>query len=384
MYSPQKQGRLLLQSPVFTFFIVALSVLISEIGVMLLLYLIPLQSLWITAVLDGILLTIFVSPTLYFFLFRPMVAQVHERQRVEEALLKNKEEQLKIMISTSLDGFLITDMHGRFLEVNDAYCQMIGYSREELMNMCVSDVEAIETPEDTSQRIKKMIETGGDRFESRHRRKNGLILDVEVSINHSNFEGGRFYSFLRDITERKQTEKKMYHQAHYDVLTGLPNRAMFTDRLHQAIVAAKRGNTHLAVMFFDLDKFKPVNDDLGHDVGDLLLQEVAKRLQDCVRESDTVARVGGDEFILLLPVIEEEQDAMRVAEKILNVIIRPFELAGHSIHISSSIGVALYPEHGGDEKKLVKNADTAMYHAKNGGRNNVKLFQFDMGVEQPD
>jgi diguanylate cyclase len=125
-------------------------------------------------------------------------------------------------------------------------------------------------------------------------------------------------------------------------------------------------------------KFKPVNDDLGHDVGDLLLQEVAKRMRKCVRDADTVSRIGGDEFVILLPSIDLEKNAILVAEKILHAINLPFELAGHSINISSSIGVALYPEHGGDEKLLTKNADTAMYSAKNGGRNTVKLYTPDM------
>lgn len=371
-----------MKSPVAILLAITLSVFISEILVMLLLFLMPEQPLWIMAVIDGILLVLFVSPTLYFLLFRPMAAQIRERQRAEAALLKNREEQLKIMIHSSLDGFLITDRHGRLLEVNEAYCQMVGYSREELLNMTVSDVEATEAPKDTALHIKDMLKTSGDRFETRHRRKDGQLLDLEVSINYNDFEGGRFYSFLRDITERKLAEKQMHHQAHHDALTGLPNRAMFTDRLHQAIATAKRGNTHLAVLFIDLDKFKPVNDDFGHDVGDLLLQEVAKRLRNCVRESDTVARNGGDEFTVLLPATETGQDAVKVAEKILHALLRPFELAGHSIHISSSIGITLYPEHGIEEKMLAKNADIAMYHAKNSGRSNVKLYRPDMDAGQ--
>ncbi len=364
-----------MKSPVAIILAIVLSVFIAEIGVMLLLFLMPEQPIWILALIDGILLILFVSPMLYFLLFRPMVAQIRERQQAEAALLKNREEQLKIMIHSSLDGFLIADRQGRLLEVNDAYCQMVGYSRKELLNMSVSDVEASEAPQDTAQHIKDMLKTGGDRFETRHRRKDGQLLDLEVSINYNDFEGGRFYSFLRDITERKQAEKQMHHQAHHDALTGLPNRAMFTDRLHQAIATAKRGKTQLAVLFVDLDKFKPVNDDFGHEVGDLLLKEVAQRMKQCVRESDTVARNGGDEFTILLPATETGQDAVKVAEKILQAILQPFELAGHSILISSSIGIALYPEHGAEEKLLVRNADIAMYHAKNSGRSNVKLYR---------
>jgi diguanylate cyclase (GGDEF)-like protein len=166
--------------------------------------------------------------------------------------------------------------------------------------------------------------------------------------------------------------------AQYDALTHLPNRALFNDRLQQAVSAAQRHKEHLALMFLDLDKFKPVNDTYGHGVGDLLLKEVAQRIQNCLRDSDTAARLGGDEFVVLLPTIEAEQDASKVGEKILHALNQPFELAGYSLQISSSIGVAVYPEHGKDEKLLVKNADIAMYHAKKGGRNNVKLYQRGM------
>jgi diguanylate cyclase (GGDEF)-like protein len=166
--------------------------------------------------------------------------------------------------------------------------------------------------------------------------------------------------------------------AQYDALTHLPNRALFNDRLHQAIAAAQRNKAHLALMFIDLDKFKPVNDTYGHGVGDLLLKEVALRIQDCLRESDTAARIGGDEFVILLPAIETQQDASKVGEKIRLALNQPFELAGHTLKIGSSIGVAVYPQHGSDEKLLVKSADIAMYHAKQNGRNNVKIYQLGM------
>ena len=166
----------------------------------------------------------------------------------------------------------------------------------------------------------------------------------------------------------------MQNLAHYDPLTGLPNRTLLSDRLQQAITAAKREKSHMALMFIDLDKFKPVNDTLGHHIGDLLLKEVATRMLNCMRESDTAARIGGDEFIVLLPLIEAEIDTLAVAEKIREAICQPFKIAEHTLNISTSIGVAVYPEHGIDEKTLLKNADTAMYYAKQVGRNNVMLF----------
>jgi len=742
----------ILKSPALIFLVVALSVFISEALVMLLLHFLPQQSFFLEAAIDATLLVGLISPTLYYFLFLPMAIHIRERQRTEDTLLKNKEEQFKIMIRASLDGFWITDMRGRFLEANNAYCQMMCYSQAELLNMGVSDVEVMETPEEIARHIGKLLETGSDRFETRHRRKDGSILDIEVSTNYSNFDGGRIYSFLHDITERKhaeeelklsaqllnsisdtiflldpagnfvylnevawtsrgytreemmgmnlraintpeynvllefrinellnkghgffesahrrkdgsimpveinarvtesggrklllavirdmternlmqdalleseemfrsmsnnthdamimmddtgnisfwnaaaekifgypaqevigkelhtfiapaiyydafkkafghftetgegamvgktrelvalrksgtefpvelalaslklknrwyavgiardiserrhaeellrenesrlidmfenlssgvaifhaspdlqdftltafnraaeridnlhredligknvleifpgiaefglldvfrrvwksgvaehspvafyqderisgwrenyvyklpngeivaiyddvtkekQAEERMHQLAHYDALTGLPNRAFFTDRLHLALATAQREMTRVALLFIDLDKFKPVNDSLGHDVGDMLLKEVAQRMRYCVRDSDTVSRLGGDEFVILLPNIETAQFAMHVAGKILDSINQPFELAGHILNLSCSIGVAVYPDHGSDERMLTKNADIAMYHAKNDGRNNVKLYRPDM------
>ena len=202
-----------------------------------------------------------------------------------------------------------------------------------------------------------------------------VFLTVKLPLRR---EDGRIYALCgisTDITERKDIEEHMQHMAQYDALTHLPNRALFDDRLHQAISAAQRNKAHLALMFIDLDKFKPVNDTYGHGVGDLLLMEVAVRIQDCLRDSDTAARIGGDEFVILLPAIESTADAGKVGEKIRHSLNQPFELAGHTLQIGSSIGVAVYPQHGSDEKLLVKSADIAMYHAKKNGRNNVKIYQ---------
>ncbi len=202
-----------------------------------------------------------------------------------------------------------------------------------------------------------------------------VFLSVKLPLRR---EDGSIYALCgisTDISERKEIEEHMQHMAQYDALTHLPNRALFNDRLKQAISSAQRNKTRLALMFIDLDKFKPVNDTYGHGVGDLLLKEVALRIQDCLRDSDTAARIGGDEFVILLPAIETQQDASKVGEKILHELNRPFALAGHTLQISASIGVAVYPEHGKEEKLLVKSADIAMYHAKKNGRNNVKMYQ---------
>ncbi len=203
------RGSSRLKSPALIFFVITLTVFTSEALVMLLFNSLLHLSLLGAAFADALLLVLLISPALYFFLFRPMVAHIRERVKIEEVLHKNEEEQFKIMIRTSLDGFLITDMRGNFLEVNDAYCHMLGYSREALLNMRVSDVEAVETPEETARHIGRVIETGGDCFETHQRCRDGQILDIEVSINYGKLQGGRFYCFLRDITERKQAEREL-------------------------------------------------------------------------------------------------------------------------------------------------------------------------------
>lgn len=175
-------------------------------------------------------------------------------------------------------------------------------------------------------------------------------------------------------TELRIANEELTKLVTHDALTGLANRKLLADHLQLALASARRNGTRLALMFIDLDEFKPINDTLGHDFGDQLLKDAANRIQACLRESDTVARTGGDEFIVLLPLVESEQDALVVAEKIRFEIGQPFELAGQVRRISSSVGIAMYPEHGGDENTLLKNADAAMYLAKNGGRNTVRVF----------
>ena len=211
MYSEKRQS-FRLKSPATIFFIVALSVFVSEAGVMLLLNnlpdLLPKQSLFGLAIDDATLLVLLVSPALYFFLFRPLVGHIREREQIEEVLRKNEEEQFKVMIRTSLDAFIVTDMQGGILEVNDAYCRMMGYSREELLKSSAAHIDTVGTPEETARQIGQLLETGSSRYEARKRRKDGRIQVVEVSSNYSSLYGGRIYSFMRDITERKQAEEQ--------------------------------------------------------------------------------------------------------------------------------------------------------------------------------
>jgi diguanylate cyclase (GGDEF)-like protein len=190
-----------------------------------------------------------------------------------------------------------------------------------------------------------------------------------------------------DITERKLLQNKLENLAHFDSLCNLPNRTLFSDRLKLALAYAKREKKMLAILFIDLDLFKEINDLYGHEAGDMVLQAISLRLISCVRESDTVARMGGDEFIILLPIIDHEQDAMLVANKIVDAVVKPVLLENYknipllNLHVSASIGISIYPQHGKDEKLLVINADIAMYEAKRNGKNQSQVFHSRMRIK---
>jgi diguanylate cyclase (GGDEF)-like protein/PAS domain S-box-containing protein len=189
---------------------------------------------------------------------------------------------------------------------------------------------------------------------------------------------------LHDITERKQTEALIYHQAYHDTLTGLPNRTLFQDRLEQAIHRAQRRARLLAVCFLDLDRFKAVNDTLGHHIGDRLLQGVASRLRAVLRTEDTISRLGGDEFTLLLPEIKDPDDAAAVANKVCSAITQPFTIEGQQVHVGTSIGISLFPDDGADARTLLQCADTALYHAKDRGGNTFSFFMPGMNAKLRD
>jgi len=190
----------------------------------------------------------------------------------------------------------------------------------------------------------------------------------------------RVIGVAMDITDRKLAEQRIAHMAHHDALTGLPNRVLLRDRIQQAIAHAHRSGSQLAVLFIDLDRFKTINDSLGHQLGDRLLQSVASRILVCVREGDTVARVGGDEFVIVIPGLQSSSDASTVAAKILDVLASAFHLHGNDLHVAASIGISLYPADGADAETLMRNADTAMYHAKDSGRGNFQFFTQHMNV----
>jgi diguanylate cyclase (GGDEF)-like protein/PAS domain S-box-containing protein len=209
-------------------------------------------------------------------------------------------------------------------------------------------------------------------------RQDGTSFPVEYTTAPLRDNHGVIYGatvVFRDVTELKEAQARLLRMAQYCPMTDLPNRALFSDRLQLALAMAKRNQTKLGLLFIDLDEFKPINDTLGHAMGDALLQKAAQRMSGCVRHSDTVARLGGDEFVVLLPVVEGPADALAVAEKIRHALHEAFELDGHVVQISASMGVAIFPDHGVDELALTHSADVAMYAVKAHGRNGVRLAE---------
>ena len=424
-----------------------------------------------------------------------VVRDISERKRMENELAA-KESRYRGIIETSPEGFWVVDMQGRLLEVNDAYVALSGYSREELLAMSIPDLEAKEDPEETAAHIENVMKNGYDRFESLHKTREGKIWPVEVAVSFWPMEGGRFFVFCRDITERrhreeeqrlamtvfrnigegmtvtdsenrvvavnpafthltgysaeemmgrnpsllssghhdgefyrqmwktldetgqwqgevwdrrkdgeliakwltistiydeagsvhqrvalfsditqkKQSDEMLWRQANFDPLTQLPNRRMFREQLEQQIRKTHRSGASLALFFIDLDRFKEINDTLGHHVGDELLVEAAKRIMSCVRESDTVARLGGDEFTVILGELSDRARIDHAAQNIIARLAEPFQLGSEIAYVSASVGITLYPDDADSAHNLIKHADQAMYEAKSRGRSRFSYF----------
>jgi diguanylate cyclase (GGDEF)-like protein/PAS domain S-box-containing protein len=286
---------------------------------------------------------------------------------------------LSAALSATANGVFITNKIGHILWVNDAFTVVTGYGEKEVLG---STPRIFDSGKQNSAFYKKLWKTilRGEvwRNEMENRRKDGskfFVRQTITPIRNAHGEISHFIAVLEDISAEKAAEARIEYMAHYDSLTNLPNRALFLDRLHQALVSAKRAGHVFALMFLDLDRFKSVNDTFGHHAGDLLLQQVAVRLRACVRESDTVARLAGDEFIVILPEIAVREDVVSVAEKIIAAFLIPFDLEGHEVNSSTSIGIALFPKNANDEEGMLKRADAAMYAAKEGGRNNFAFFE---------
>jgi len=291
------------------------------------------------------------------------------------------EEQLKmvaVVFETTNEAIMIADQNGRIKTVNPAFTKITGFTKEEVIGKNPSILSSGRHDRNFYNQMWNTLSADGAwAGEIWNRRKDGSVypewLSISVIRNDSD-EISEYVSVFSDITSRKNAEARIRHQAYYDALTELPNRTLLMDRLEMSIVSANRDQQTLALLFVDLDRFKYVNDTLGHEYGDELLVNVARRLLSCVRESDTVARFGGDEFVVLLHNICSGKEAGRIAEKMIQQLSYPFMLAGREIIIGASIGIAMYPSASGSADNLLRNADLAMYSAKQAGRNRYQFF----------
>ncbi len=436
-------------------------------------------------------------------LYIAIVRDITQRHQLEESL-KEGLEVYRAAINTPAMGFWAVDMEGRFVEVNDAYAKLSGYSRDELLGMGIMDIEAIEKPEMIHAHIEKVMQTGFDRFRSKHIRKDGTLWPVEIVTSYSKIQGGKFFVFIEDITEkvaqenhlklasrvfetieqavvitdaanrivsinpaftritgfclnevlgkdpwkfassghdeafleslwnslksngqwegeicgrrkddtayakwltikavydqhgkifqyvsvfsditeRKKSEELIWRQANFDSLTGLPNRYLLYDHLEREIKRAQRGGWPLAVLFIDLDRFKEVNDSLGHAKGDTLLVQAARRISACVRDTDSIGRLGGDEFIVVVPDFGSQGNLDRIVRSLIHELSQPYNLGDEELAVvTASIGITLYPDDSDNLHDLLKHSDQAMYVAKAEGRNRFSYFTHSMQKE---
>jgi diguanylate cyclase (GGDEF)-like protein/PAS domain S-box-containing protein len=335
----------------------------------------PTITIWTSHVVT-ILFATLVAAVLSFTVLR-------KEERSKE-MLQNSENKYRVLFEDSADANWLMDEKG-FLDRNSAALQMFGYSADEMMHP--SDISPPNQRDGTSSRvaaeekIAAAFLNGTERFEWLHQRKNGNVFPAEVCLTALTLSGRpRLLATVRDISDRKLAEEQVQFLAYYDALTGLPNRTLLKDRVTKALAAASRQGHKVAFLFLDLDRFKDINDSLGHSVGDLLLQGIAERLKTWGREQDTVARLGGDEFLITLTQVKDLADVAVAAERLMDAMTAGFVVQGHSLNVSCSIGVSIFPEHGTDCETLIKNADAAMYGAKDCGRDNFRFFAEDMNA----
>ncbi|WP_333876285.1 EAL domain-containing protein [Methylobacter sp.] len=297
-----------------------------------------------------------------------------------------KQRLAELVFDTINEGIMITDADNCIEVVNPAFIKITGYSFDDVKGQNPRILSSgLQDGHFYTTLWQSLNNHGHWEGELWNRHKNGAMYAESASISYVYDEVGkvkRHIAIFGDVTEKKQAEEKIYYQANYDPLTDLPNRQLFQDRLHLAVASAKRNNTKLALLFIDLDRFKEVNDSAGHEAGDRLLMQVAKRLNECVRESDTLARLGGDEFTVILNNLSNNYDIEHIAKSMLDLLEKPFSLAaGVDAAISASIGIAMFPSDGEDDATLIRYADAAMYRVKETGRNGFEFFTAEMNRE---
>jgi diguanylate cyclase (GGDEF)-like protein/PAS domain S-box-containing protein len=311
------------------------------------------------------------------------VTEAKERRRA----LEHSEQRMRAIMNSVIDGILTLAADGTIESANAAAARIFGYTPSAMIRVGVGELLA-HAESGSSARSTSMLAVsdftslpGQTLLEMVGVRKDGTSFPIELSVTSIELHGRRtFIAAVRDITARKAAEEAALYHATHDILTDLPNRALFHDRLATALRHAARAGDMLAVLFLDLDRFKMINDTLGHTIGDSLLVAVSRRLRSSVREDDTVARMGGDEFIFILRGLRSSDDAVKPAQKILAAIRPPFHLQGHELHITASIGISLYPSDGVAPEQLLRSADVALYRAKDAGRNSLQLYNPSMNA----
>ncbi len=407
------------KSPLFFFFISAIAIFIAESVLMLFLSTWEPSSIITEALFDALVLVMLVTPVLYYTLVMPLTSHISRRSKAEGELLQAHEkleqrvqqrtaelneanatlkqeiaqslqyqEQIQLsdsVLMNTIEGIIITDADGIIQRVNASFSLVTSYSATEVIGQTPRILKSKRHGSDFYKNMWDSItQTGKWKGEIWNRRKSGEIFPEWLSITAIKGLSGattHYVGVFHDMSDIKRAEEKLSHLAFHDALTGLPNRILFTDRLETAITIAKRHHQRLGLLFLDLDNFKNVNDSLGHNMGDIYLQAVAKIIKNSCREEDTVSRFGGDEFIVILPNVDYPEGAVTLARRILQSFSMPVQVNGHKLAVSASIGISFYPDNGENAEELVKNADIAMYSAKNGGKNNFHLFSHEMNEQ---
>lgn len=307
------------------------------------------------------------------------VQNITKRKLAEEAL-RTSEMRFRAVLEYAPIGMAIVSLEGGFMLVNHALCEIVGYEKNELEALTFQEITHPDDLAADLTNVGRLLngEIRAYQMEKRYIRKNGQLIWVQMTasiLRDSDNKPLHFIAQIEDISERKDMQKYFQQLAHYDTLTELPNRRLLIDRFNHAFAQAKRYHRSMAVMYLDLDHFKVINDNLGHDAGDEILKQVASRLNGCVRGNDTISRQGGDEFVIVLAEISQAKDAESVARKIIDTLEEPISFNDEKLSISASIGIAIYPLHEAMEaEKLMKKADIAMYSAKSAGRHCYRLY----------
>ncbi len=309
------------------------------------------------------------------FLLVRTIRYTMERKRIIEEMRRSEEQYRLLFDSNPFPMWVYSREALSFLAVNEAAVRHYGYSREEFLKMTITDLHL---PEDVPHLLKIVKDVHGVFRHpgiTKHRKKDGTLIDVDITTHDVIFDGKTARLVLaKDVTELKKAEETIRYQTYHDLLTGLPNRSQLMVRLGLELVQAERNRKKLAILHIDLDRFRVINDSLGHAVGDKVIKAVTERLSSLTRKSDTLARIGSDEFVVLLADLKRAEDAAMCAKKIVDTMRKPLRVNNHELYTTVSIGISLYPDDGRDADTIIKNADIAVSTAKDWGRNNYKFF----------